>query len=87
MSESKEYYVINWDKLVHMFNENNVSQLTQSRIAKAYGVTTATISLCKTRPMSMTNVDLYRDVYDEHFKETIELDRLLIKTQKNGTFK
>ena len=82
MSESKEYYLINWDKLVYMFNENNVSQLTQSRIAKAYGVTTATISLCKTRPMSMTNVNIYRPIYDKNFKETIEFDELLIETKK-----
>ena len=81
MSE-KRFYIIDWDKLVNVYNQNNVTQITQTRIAKAYGVTTATISLSKTRPMSMTNVNIYRPIYDKNFKETIEFDELLIETKK-----
>ena len=79
----KKFYIINWDKLIHIFNEQNISQLTQTRIAKAYGCTTAAISLSKTRPMTMENIDLlYKETYDKYFKYVITFDKLLIEKTK-----
>lgn len=82
MSE-KVFYTINWDKLIHKFNEENVSQLTQTRIAKLYDCTTATISLSKHRPMSMLNIEkLYLKLYQKHFESIIPLNELLIIQSK-----
>jgi hypothetical protein len=82
----KTFYTIDWDKLIHKFNEENVSQLTQTRIAKLYNCTTATISLSKHRPMSMLNIiNLYSKLYYKHFESTIPLNKLL--TIKSKQFK
>ena len=79
----KLFYIINWNKLIHKFNEENVSQLTQTRIAKLYNCATATISLSKHRPMSMSNVKkLYSNLYYKHFEDIIPLNELLIIQSK-----
>ena len=79
----KLFYTINWDKLINKFNEENVSQLTQTRIAKLYNCTTATISLSKHRPMSILNIsNVYSNLYYKHFEDIIPLNELLIIQNK-----
>ena len=83
MKEDK--YTIDWDKMTNKFNNQNVSQLTQARIALVYGVTMQTISHCKYRPMSISKINkIYKSLYDIHFKSIMELDDILIK-EKNIT--
>lgn len=73
-------YTINWDILINIFNRDNISQLTQARIALVYGVTMTTISNCKYRAISIDKINkIYRPLYDIHFKSIIELDDILVK--------
>jgi len=71
-------YTIHWNKLCHLFDQQEVGQLTQRRLAKLFGVTNVVICLSQTRPITLEKINkIYRPLYDKHFKHIIDLEDLL----------
>jgi hypothetical protein len=71
-------YTIHWNRLCHLYNEQEVGQLTHRRLAKLFGGTNVMICLNQTIPITLDKINKkYRPLYDKHFKHIIALEDLL----------
>ena len=73
-----EKYTICWSKLIHLYNKENIGELSQRRLAELFKVSTVLISTGQTKGIGLKTIKRrYEKIYNEHFKDIISLDNLL----------
>lgn len=75
----KKTYNVNWGKLINKFNERNIGQLTQARLAEVLKVTPASLSYDTTLKRKKSTLDKYRPLYELHFEKYVPFEELLIE--------
>ena len=80
MSYKRKAYTINWTLLVQKYNENNIGQISQSRLAEVFGESRTVISLDQTIPRSLKNLEAkYLKTYIKQFESLIPFKNILIE--------
>jgi len=73
-------YTICWGKLIALYNKKNIGQISQSRLAELFDVSTVAICHSQTIPLFKENIEKrYLIKYNNMFSDYISLEELLTK--------